>query len=137
MKARFILSVAFLVIFPLFVSGQALSVHGKVTDENGAPLPGAGITVLNTYSGTYSGEDGSYTLKLPARGRYSLRFSFTGYETAVYEIDLQGDETLDVQMKPATFLTDEVLVTATRAGYRTPVTYSVVTGEELKKLNLG
>ena len=137
MKARLFLPVAFLVIFPLFVSGQALSVHGKVTDENGAPLPGAGITVLNTYSGTYSGADGSYTLKLPARGRYSLRFSFTGYETAVYEIDLQGDETLDVQMKPATFLTDEVLVTATRAGYRTPVTYSVVTGEELKKLNLG
>jgi len=137
MKAKFLLFTVILTFALTYASGQGVSVHGHVTDEKGSPLPGAGITVLNTYLGTISGEDGSYSLKLPAKGRYSLRFSFTGFETALFEIEVAGSEVLDVKMKPATFITGEVIVTSIRAGYRTPVTYTTVSGEDLKKQNLG
>ena len=137
MSAKIFLIVAVLYAYSINAVGQALSVTGRVTDENGAPLPGAGVTVVNTFLGTYSDNEGRFLLRLPSGGKYSLKFSFTGYETEIREADIRKDFVLDVKMKPSIIFTDEVVVTATRAGYRTPVTYTTVTGTELNRQNTG
>lgn len=137
MKAKIFLIIAALFLIFAEMQGQWLSVHGRVTDEVGSPLPGTSVTVLNTYLGTYSGTDGYYSLRLPAKGRYSLRFSFTGYEPVVHEIEPDDDIVLDAVMKLALYNAGEIVVTATRADYRTPIAYTNVSGDELEKLNIG
>ena len=112
-------------------------IKGKVTDEQGNPLPDAGISVMNTFLGTYSGADGSYSVKLPGNGRYSLRFSFTGYETVIKEIDLKGIRVLDVTLTPRAMMAEEIVVIATRAGTRTPVAYTNVGHETIKNRDNG
>ncbi len=137
MKAKIFLLIAVPVIALVNVSGQTFSVSGSVTDENRSPLAGTAIVVQNTWLGTYSGEDGTYIMKFSSAGKYILRFSFTGYEAAVYEVEVKGNEILDVRMTPAIFNTGEILVTATRAGYRTPMSFATVSTEDLRKQNNG
>ncbi|WP_373494382.1 carboxypeptidase-like regulatory domain-containing protein, partial [Aquiflexum sp.] len=42
-----------------------VQVSGKVTDENGEPLPGASVTVAGTTTGTVTDMDGNYTITVP------------------------------------------------------------------------
>ena len=54
-------------------------VSGTITDESGAPLPGANVTVKGTSYGTQTDFDGNYTLEVP-NGK-SLEFSYLGFTT--------------------------------------------------------
>ncbi len=140
MKTRLFLSISILLMICLQLSGiqdKTYMIRGKVTDENGLPLAGAGITAVNTPTGTYSGADGSYMLKIMKEGILKLRFSFTGYEPVTREISVPETLILDVSLAPQVTVTDEVIVSATRAGSRTPVAYTNVTNDEISKSNTG
>ncbi len=117
------------------VSGQVI--NGKVTDEKGNPLPGAAIAVENTYLGTYSGSDGTYFLKISKDGVYSLKFSFTGYEGVNREVNLKGISTQNVTLVPKEIMTEEIIVNGTRAGNKTPVTFTNLSSETISKRNSG
>ena len=117
------------------IAGQVIS--GIVSDEKGNPLPGAGITVENTFLGTYSGSDGSFLLKISKDGIYNLKFSFTGYQTVYREVNLKNRYTLNVNLVPKETMTEEIIVNGTRAGARTPVTFTNVGNEIIKKGNNG
>ena len=119
------------------IQGNVSEIKGKITDEKGNPLPGAGVTLIHTFIGTYSGADGSYYLKVPGDGGYSAKFSFIGYETLVKKIDLKGSAILDVVLSPKLFITDEIIVNATRAGNRTPVAYTNVGSDIIRDHNNG
>ena len=111
-------------------------IKGKVTDINGTPLPGAGITVENTILGTITDSEGSYTLSIPKDGVYTIRFSFIGYESQTQEVRLQGETVLNVVLLAKSFMTEEVFVIATRAGENTPLAYSTVTREVISANNI-
>ena len=91
-------------------------IKGKVTDINGSALPGAGITIENTFLGVHTDADGTYTFPGLKDGNYKLRFSFIGYETQVQEVILRGEAILNISLIPKLFMTEEVFVSATRAG---------------------
>jgi len=55
-------------------------VSGKVTDDNGEPLPGATVIVKGTTQGTVTNFEGDYTLQNVAEGAV-LQFSFVGMRT--------------------------------------------------------
>ncbi|HVN57933.1 MAG TPA: TonB-dependent receptor [Bacteroidales bacterium] len=112
-------------------------IHGHVYDEKGEPLAGAGISVANTLSGTYSGSDGSYEIKLRDTGKYTVVFIFLGYEKLTKEVEATGSVSLDAVMTRALLMTDEVIVSATRAGTKTPVAYSGVSGDAIRRQNNG
>lgn len=112
-------------------------IRGKVTDMNGHPLPGAGITIENTFLGVHSGQDGSYSFSGLKNSNYTLRFSFLGYETQIREIKLKGEEILNVTLPEKPFMAGEVLINATRAGEHSPLAYSTVDNLSLKKHNTG
>jgi iron complex outermembrane receptor protein len=119
----------------LITSGQII--NGKVSDEKGNPLPGAAISVENTYLGTYSGSDGTYLLKLSNDGVYNLKFSFIGCETINREVSLKGTSTLNVTLVPKEFMTEEIIVNGTRAGNKTPFSYTNVSNEMIRNRNNG
>ncbi len=140
MKKKLLFSVLVLLLIcsQIFsIQDKTYFIRGKVTDENGYPMAGAGVMLINTQIGTYSGSDGSYILQIRNEGILKLKFSFTGYEPVVKEISVPETLILDVSLAPRIAITGEVIVSATRAGSRTPVAYTNVTGDEISKGNTG
>ncbi len=81
-------------------------VRGKVTDENGMPLPGVNVLIQNTDIGTQTDFDGNYDLEIP-KGR-KLFFSYVGFETKVLPI---YSSQINVSLASGAAL-EEVVVTA-------------------------
>ena len=75
---------------------------GRVLDENGEPLPGASVRVLENGKGTQAGVDGSYSLSLNA-GSYTLQVSYISYQSKkITEVMITAGKTtvLVVNLKP-------------------------------------
>jgi iron complex outermembrane recepter protein len=112
-------------------------VKGKITDTGGEPIPGAAIAIIGTLSGTYSGADGDYSVRLNTPGHYKIKYSFTGYGEVIREIDVTASVVSDVILERKLIMTEEVVVSSTRAASNTPIAYTSVTGDEIKKMNSG
>lgn len=71
---------SFLLLFLVNITyAQTKTVSGKVTGEEGVPLPGATIAVQGTSAGTSSDAQGNFTITLPA-GSNTLLISYIGYD---------------------------------------------------------
>ncbi|MGE5406293.1 MAG: TonB-dependent receptor [Methanosarcina sp.] len=127
------------VLFQLtvFANGQESGsiIRGQVTDENDEALAGAGISIENTNLGTISDKEGMYSFSGLKDGVYSLKVSFVGYQPMTYEVRLEKVAVLNVKLIPSSIMTDEVLVNATRAGEHTPLAYSTIDRETLRKFS--
>lgn len=110
-------------------------IRGRVTDNTGSPLPGAGVTIDNTFLGVHTDPEGNYSLPVLKDGQYIIRFSYIGYETKTQPLTLKSDTILNISLLPKSFITEEVFVNATRAGDHTPLTYSTVTRDDISKNN--
>lgn len=86
---------------------QAVTVTGKVVDENGVGLPGVTVVLKGTTKGTATGIDGSFSLAVPD-GNGTLVFSFIGYTTQ--EVPVNNQATLNVTLAPDTRQLEEVVV---------------------------
>jgi iron complex outermembrane recepter protein len=122
-------------LLPLSASAQRAAISGIVTGEGGDPLPGAAITIVGTRDGTSAAGDGTYKLPLSSDGSYVIRVSFIGYSPEIRSIIVTGPTTANFILFPTSVPAAEVVVSATRAGSRTPVTYKTVGREELRKNN--
>ncbi len=129
-------------IFLIAISvGQALAqgeINGKVIDQDGNPLSGAHIVVNKTLKSTFSQSDGRYASGKLKPGEYDFTVSFIGYEdySQLVEVGASPVE-IDVVLKPSPFMTDEVVVEATRVSREAPVTAKNIEKKEIEDLNLG
>ena len=90
------------------------NLKGRLTDK-GSGVPGVNIVLQKTSFGTQSNQDGSYEIKSIPTGAYTLRFSAIGYETVLKDVTITaGTQTLNLEMKPSVFVTDEVEVVGQR-----------------------
>jgi iron complex outermembrane receptor protein len=112
-------------------------IRGKVMDMSGNALAGASVTVANSFIGVHTGSDGTYVITGLKDGDYILSFSFIGYETRVEDVNLQGDITLNISLPEKPYQTEDVLVSAMRAGEHAPLAYSAIGKDMLKKQNSG
>ena len=83
-------------------------VRGRVTDENGDPLPGVNIKSKNSSRGTVTDADGNYLIVLGS-GNAALIFSFVGYTSR--EIPIEKTQVLNMKMEPDSKMLNEVVVT--------------------------
>ena len=110
-----------------------LTVAGKITDQQGQPLPGVNIIIKGTTLGFVSDVEGKFTA-ICSRGD-SLLFSMVGFE--MQTVAINSDSPLNIKMKETTEALDEVVVVST--GYtrlpkeRATGSFSVVTAKELAK----
>ena len=85
----------------LVLSGQLLAqtrvITGKVTDASDNPLPNVTVLVKGSTSGTSTGTDGTYTLKVPAGARV-LIFSAVGFTPIEHTIG--SKEKVDASLTP-------------------------------------
>jgi iron complex outermembrane recepter protein len=112
-------------------------IRGRVTDMSGKALAGAGVTIADSFIGVHTDYEGTYQIKRLKAGDYTLSFSFIGYETQMKEVNLNGDLTLNISLSEKPFLTEDVFVSAMRAGEHAPLAYSTIGNDLLKKQNSG
>ncbi len=123
------------VITSLFA--QSGTVQGKITDNKGEPLPGANIIVVGTSTGTSTGIDGSYQLKV-STGSQELRATLVGFHTSKKKITVQEGETVTQNFSLVEDLigTDEVVIIGTRTQERTitdsPVPVDIIGAQEIQ-----
>jgi len=99
-------------------SGQELrqTIRGRVVDAvSGVPLPGATIIIEGSdpQIGTITDEDGNFRLENVLVGRHDFRFSFIGYEPAVFNEVLVGsahEVILNVSMQESVTGLEEIKV---------------------------
>jgi TonB-linked SusC/RagA family outer membrane protein len=99
-----------LISFCLLLSGFLFaqkSVNGTVTDQEGVPLPGATIVVIETNDGATTDFDGNYSIS--ASEGSTLEISFVGYESQ--QIIVGEDSTYSVSLVEGNAL-DEIVVSA-------------------------
>jgi TonB-linked SusC/RagA family outer membrane protein len=105
------------------------SVSGTVTDDTGAPLPGASIVEKGTTNGTQTDFDGNYTITIDSGA--TLVISYIGYATQ--EIPVAGQNTINVTLQEDASQLDEVVLVGYGTQSRVAVTNAIssVTSDEL------
>ncbi|SFD82869.1 TonB-dependent receptor [Thermophagus xiamenensis] len=124
----------------LFLSAQAFSqrsLKGTVYSENYEPLTGATVVINPGNHGTTTDQNGEFFFTGISTARCHITISFIGYRKWERDIDLRETNQLKVIMEPASHLTEEVVVTAYRAGQQTPVAHTDIDGEVLRSTGVG
>ncbi len=104
---------AMLMLFSALAFAQNRTVSGKVVDEKGVPIPFATVTEKGTKNGTSADANGNFSLEV--KNANALVISSSGFDTK--EINIQGRNSVNVQLASAANVIDEVIVTA--GGVRT------------------
>jgi Ca-activated chloride channel homolog len=86
----------------------AITVKGKIRDENGSPISGVSITVKSQTIATLSRNDGSFQISVPDENAV-LIFSSVGYLTQ--EVQLKGKKELNITLALSSQSLQEVVVT--------------------------
>ena len=133
-----ILAALLMVLAPLVVHAQ--TIHGRIVDPDGLPLPGVNILIEGTSRGTASDLEGRYRIEILSAGVVVVRFSAIGFFTETRTVRLAEGvlHDLDLTLQWKTLLSDEVVVTASRReqpARSVPVSVSVLSTEDLARRN--
>ena len=120
---------ALLLLLPGQSFAQNLRVQGRVLDELGEGLIGAGVVIQGTTTGTITDMDGNFSLTVPQGA--TLEFSCVGYKTLAIPATAQ----MTVNMEPDADALDESVVIAYGQQKKVTITgaVSAVSGEGLMK----
>lgn len=121
-----------------FVSAQQslfLTIKERGT---GTPIPSATVEVEKTSFSGKTDSNGNLRLEALPSGKLILSISHLAYQSLKKEVNISGgDNRFEILLDNKSFITDEVLVRATRAQNNTPTTFTNVSKSELAKNNLG
>ena len=113
------------------------TLNGTVKSDSGERLVGANLLISNSFSGTTSDVNGAFQFKNLKAGNYQLIISYMGYEKQTKDVQLTGNQALDVVLKQESILAEEVLVSANRVKEKTPVAFTTLEKSEIEKNNMG
>jgi iron complex outermembrane recepter protein len=106
------------------------TVSGTVTDAlTGEAVPGANIKVKDRVSGTITGSNGTFTLKVNDPPPFTLVISFVGYQSQELAITDANSTNLSVKLEEQVILGQEIVVSASRVEesiLKSPVTVEKV-----------
>jgi len=107
-----ILFILLLFIPSVFYAQEKFTLSGFVSDKNnGENIIGVNIFCKELKQGVVSNTFGFYSLTLPA-GNYEISFSYIGYKTQVYNLNLEKDIQKNIAFDITSFSVGEVQVKA-------------------------
>ena len=113
-------------------------ISGSVTDEKTkGPLIGATIQTQDLKHHAITDQFGAFRLEKLPPGDYILLIKFLGYTTKTETVVVNQDVTISVALAETAFITEEVVITTTRASGKTPATYTNVNRAAIQKQNFG
>ncbi|WP_423779115.1 SusC/RagA family TonB-linked outer membrane protein [Cyclobacterium amurskyense] len=92
----------------IVINEADINVKGKVTDNNGEPIPGVAIAVVGTTIGTITNIDGEFSLTAPEDGQ--LMVSYIGFSSQ--RIQINSRSIINVTLEESISGLEEVVVTA-------------------------
>ena len=107
-----------------------ITARGRILDPSGQPLAGATIIVKGTTNGTVSGVNGDFMIQ--AEEGSTLVISYIGYQT----VEVAAAADINVTMEEGQPL-EQVIVSSTRAGIKTPMAYNNLNQEQIQRQNFG
>ncbi|MEZ4790628.1 MAG: TonB-dependent receptor [Flavobacteriales bacterium] len=124
--------------FVINTNAQARLV-GVITDPASVPLEGVNLMVGDDPRfGATTGRAGHFAIQGLRPGTVRLRLSFIGYEAVDTLLHLHdGDNRYDHAMRASAVRLREAEVSVLRAGDRAPFARTVVTREEIQRINTG
>jgi len=120
----------------LFAHAQFI-LSGKVTDPDGSILIGANIQIDHTRLGSVTDASGMYRFTNLEPGTYKISATYVGYEKQSQQLEIRQDQQLNFILGKQAFMTEEVIVSATRKSEDTPGTTAQVSKEQIQNDNLG
>ena len=107
-------------------------ITGKVSDQNGSPLPGATVIVKGTTQGTITNAEGNFSISVPGNSA-TIVFSFVGMRTR--EIIIGNETVFNVRLTEETIGIDEIVAIGYGTKIRKEITGSIakVTSAELSQ----
>lgn len=96
------------------VSFAQIRLYGKITDHKNAPINMATIvlrdSIGNYITGCVSDSLGEYFLDNLKQGKYTLQFSFLGYQKHTFQLQTSIDVCHNVKLNPIVSAIDEVVI---------------------------
>ena len=110
------------------------AITGRITDDQGVPLPGASVVIKGTTVGTVTDADGKFTLTVPDYAEI-LVISFVGYITQ--EIPIRDATTINVMLVEDILTLSEVVVVGYGTQKKSDLTGAIssIRGPELTRLS--
>jgi len=122
--------------FPLCSFAQT-TIIGAVVDENEQALKQVFIEELVTHQKTKTAENGRFTLSNLTGDSLRIRLQKVGFQTGIVPIKKQDTVYITIRLLQLSRNIEEIVITPTRASSQTPTTFSMVTKEQLAKINFG
>ncbi len=119
LKVLLFITYSFLLINSMFAQGI---ITGKVTDENGEPLPGANVVLKGTSQGAVTDVNGEYSISLQREGAV-LIFSYIGY--IIEEIEVGSRTVINTMLTPDISKMEEIVVIGYGSREKKDVTTSI------------
>ena len=122
-----------------YLYGQA-AIFGKITNVDGQPIAGAHVMLLQSNKGALTDEKGSYRIEGVASGKHLVNVSHVSFRSLKREVEVPqnvGAYLLNMQLIEEVVEIDQLIVKATRADEKTPVTYTNLNKKTIEKNNLG
>ncbi|MEO5787467.1 TonB-dependent receptor [Gelidibacter sp.] len=114
---KYILTLLPLIFTSILSAQSTASIAGKLIDKeyNDEPLAFGNVLIKGTTIGTTSDMDGTYSFDNLNEGRYTLIYSFVGYQTQELEVALTAGKivSINVDMVASADTLDEVVISTT------------------------
>jgi len=125
------------VLLSLCMHAQS-TVRGYVKDsQTKEPLGGATLVVAATGRFTSTDERGYFQLGPLKAGTYEMEIRFLGFKTSSVTVAVPQQQALEILLEEDVVMTDEVIVSATRAADKSPTTFTTLSKVVLQKQNFG
>lgn len=113
-KLTYLTIIIFLIDLSLFAQ-QTSTIKGRVLTEDNFPLPYAHISTTNDKSGTYSDQNGAFTLEGLTSIKQLITTSIIGFQTKSIRVDLRDNQNqyLEIILKESSEVLDEVVLSGT------------------------
>jgi hypothetical protein len=92
-----------------------LTISGAIKDKtNGESLIGASIFIKELKTGTITNLYGFYSISLKEAGKYTITYSYTGYNSIEQVFTLSEDKTINIDLEPRQEVLNEFVVSGQR-----------------------
>jgi TonB-linked SusC/RagA family outer membrane protein len=115
---------------------QMATLNGRVTGENGQPITGAQVRLVNTTLGTLTGESGRYILGNLPPAQYRVRAQMLGYRPVERAVTLAAGQTLteDFPLRKQVLELDALVVTGIAGAARQREVGNAVSQIDMSKI---
>ncbi len=114
------------------------TLNGIVLDaRNKEVLAGATVQLVEVNQHTVANEDGKFHFEKIPDGSITIRVRYVGFDEWIQKIVVDHDYSLNVEMKAASYLKEEVLVCGTRANENSPFSFANLDKPTIQKQNFG